>query len=238
MQFLELKTPPEAPLVTGGTATAYTITPTYPATAYAPGARYCVNFNVASGASPTLTISGLATPPTLVRRLGNGAYINIGANDIPAGWVSYVTLLSATQALVEQVQDVLAGTIISYAGTSAPPGYLVCPVAATNISRTAYAALFAAIGTTWGAGDGTTTFGMPFFPADYSALQANGNVGTNTVGQVINHVHSGGVTAYPPYIFGGGATAAAIIQANTGNPTTGGTQNTAAGVRVLRCVKY
>jgi microcystin-dependent protein len=51
------------------------------------------------------------------------------------------------------------GTIIAYAGTSAPTGYLDCDGA--NVSRATYSALFSAIGTTWGVGDGVTTFGVP-----------------------------------------------------------------------------
>ncbi len=51
------------------------------------------------------------------------------------------------------------GTIIQYAGHNAPVGYLRANGAA--VSRTTYAALFAAIGTTHGAGDGSTTFNLP-----------------------------------------------------------------------------
>lgn len=51
------------------------------------------------------------------------------------------------------------GTIIHYAGRTVPSGWLICNGA--NVSRTDYAALFAAIGTTYGAGDGSTTFGLP-----------------------------------------------------------------------------
>lgn len=134
------------------------------------------------------------------------------------------------------------GTIIDLSGTSAPAGYLVCPVSSTNISRTTYAALFAAIGTTWGAGDGSTTFGMPWFAADYASVQANANVGTNSAGAVISHGHSynkfnnAGVTAAGASMCTGDAapisTGSGIINA------TGGAANLAAGVRVLKCVKY
>lgn len=53
----------------------------------------------------------------------------------------------------------LTGSIIAYAGTTTPSGYLECN--GSNVSRTTYAALFTAIGVTWGAGDGTTTFTLP-----------------------------------------------------------------------------
>lgn len=52
-----------------------------------------------------------------------------------------------------------SGSVISYAGSSAPSGWLLCY--GQTVNRTTYAALFAAIGTTHGAGDGSTTFGIP-----------------------------------------------------------------------------
>ena len=51
------------------------------------------------------------------------------------------------------------GSIMPFAGSSAPTGYLLCND--TPISRTTYSALFALIGTTYGAGDGSTTFNIP-----------------------------------------------------------------------------
>lgn len=52
-----------------------------------------------------------------------------------------------------------AGAVLSFAMASAPDGWLKCNGAA--VSRTAYAKLFAAIGTLFGAGDGATTFNLP-----------------------------------------------------------------------------
>lgn len=54
---------------------------------------------------------------------------------------------------------VLPGTVFDYAGTTAPEGYLF--IHGQAVSRTTYAALFAVIGTTYGAGDGSTTFNLP-----------------------------------------------------------------------------
>ena len=51
------------------------------------------------------------------------------------------------------------GMIIEYAGASAPDGWLLCDGSA--VSRTTYAALFTAIGTAYGPGDGSTTFNLP-----------------------------------------------------------------------------
>jgi microcystin-dependent protein len=52
-----------------------------------------------------------------------------------------------------------AGVILPYGGASAPSGYLLCYGQA--VSRSTYAALFSAIGTAYGVGDGTTTFNVP-----------------------------------------------------------------------------
>lgn len=62
------------------------------------------------------------------------------------------------QALTE-VTGVKTGTIISWSTQTPPEGYLKCDGAA--VSRTTYAALFAVIGTTYGAGDDETTFNLP-----------------------------------------------------------------------------
>jgi len=51
------------------------------------------------------------------------------------------------------------GSYITHAGASAPTGYLACNGAA--VSRSTYADLFAVISTTYGAGDGSTTFNLP-----------------------------------------------------------------------------
>ncbi|MFC2714728.1 MAG: phage tail protein, partial [Kingella denitrificans] len=52
-----------------------------------------------------------------------------------------------------------SGTVLYFAGQTAPAGWLKANGAA--VSRTAYAALFAAIGTTYGLGDGRSTFNLP-----------------------------------------------------------------------------
>lgn len=51
------------------------------------------------------------------------------------------------------------GTVLHFAASTPPPGWLVCNGA--TVSRSTYAALFLAIGTTYGAGDGSTTFHLP-----------------------------------------------------------------------------
>ena len=51
------------------------------------------------------------------------------------------------------------GSYIQFAGSQAPEGFLVCN--GGEISRTTYSNLFAVIGTTYGGGDGSTTFNLP-----------------------------------------------------------------------------
>ena len=70
-----------------------------------------------------------------------------GEEIVTAGWVRNACLLP--------------GEIIIWSASNPPAGYLICDGAA--ISRTTYAALFNVIGTTWGAGDGNTTFNLPNF---------------------------------------------------------------------------
>jgi len=55
--------------------------------------------------------------------------------------------------------DILVGMIAPFGMSSVPTGWLACDGSA--VSRTTYADLFTAIGTTWGAGDGSSTFALP-----------------------------------------------------------------------------
>ena len=73
------------------------------------------------------------------------------------------------------------GSIIDFAGTALPAGFLVCN--GNQVSRTTFANLFAVIGTLWGIGDGSTTFNLP----NLSGVVTAGSGGTlpplsNTVG--------------------------------------------------------
>jgi hypothetical protein len=109
---------------TGGTSTAYTITPNPVYTAYAAGMSFVVNFNAACGVSPTLAINGIATPPNLVKENLDGTYSNLAAGDIPINHRSRVTLISATQALVERFIAPFSGSYTSPAQTITLAGAL------------------------------------------------------------------------------------------------------------------
>jgi microcystin-dependent protein len=72
------------------------------------------------------------------------------------------------------------GTVAFWPGATAPSGWLFCAGQAVN--RTTYAALFAAIGTTHGAGDGTTTFNLPDMRSRF--VLARDNMGQGATSRV------------------------------------------------------
>lgn len=53
----------------------------------------------------------------------------------------------------------VVGAVVAFAGSTTPQGWLLCDGSA--VSRTTYAKLFSVIGTTYGSGDGSTTFNLP-----------------------------------------------------------------------------
>lgn len=74
-----------------------------------------------------------------------------------------------------------AGSMVDFAGTSAPGGWLMCDGSA--ISRTVYASLFAAVGTTYGSGDGSTTFNLPDFRGRFARYMDNMGTGAGAAGR-------------------------------------------------------
>lgn len=86
------------------------------------------------------------------------------------------TLQAATKGYVDGLTGAPAGIISAFAGGTAPTGWLACNGAA--VSRTTYATLFAAIGTTWGAGDGVNTFNLPDLRGMF--LRGTGTNGTGS----------------------------------------------------------
>ena len=117
-----------------------------------------------------------------------------------------------------------AGAIVMYGATTAPTGYLLCDGSA--ISRTTYAALFSAISTSYGTGDGSSTFNVPNlqsrFPIGYDGgssygLAATGGAttasytpaGTNsgtslTEAQIPSHTHDTWGSGWPTGSWTGG----------------------------------
>ena len=88
----------------------------------------------------------------------DGYWVELGASapvTASAGDLTGATLASnvVSSALIP------VGVINPYAGSTAPTGWLLC--SNQPVSRTTYSALFAVIGTTYGSGDGSTTFNVP-----------------------------------------------------------------------------
>ncbi len=124
---------------------AITFVPNTPATAEDQNTQ---DTDFAAGLSDCMTRDGQA-PAT--------ANISMGGfqiNDLSPG-------TSPTDAVIlSQISNFIpSGIVQMFAGTSPPTGYLLCD--GTAYSRTTYLNLFSIIGTTFGAGDGSTTFNVP-----------------------------------------------------------------------------
>jgi hypothetical protein len=107
---------------------SYTITPSPAISAYAAGQEFLVTFTNANSDASTLQVSGLASPPAIVKQDSTGAYVALVSGDIPASHRSRMRMLSTTQVqLVDTVpvsaasiyRSYLAGMTLSTAGSSA-----------------------------------------------------------------------------------------------------------------------
>jgi len=88
------------------------------------------------------------------------------------------------------IEGTATGTIVPWSSASVPTGFLECDGAA--VSRSTYSALFAVVGTTYGTGDGSSTFNLPNLqdnvPVGKSGTKALASTGgANTVTPSINN---------------------------------------------------
>lgn len=104
----------------------------------------------------------------LRRSADNVAQIAIQANN---NAIFHRTASSGTWSNWRRL-DVPAGAVQAFALSSAPVDWLECD--GSDVSRTTYADLFAAIGTTFGNGDGSTTFGLPDLRGEFVRGWDNG----------------------------------------------------------------
>ena len=119
-----------------------------------------------------------------------------GLPDIEAADETKVLTVVSGAAAWAAMAGVPAGVFVPYAGETAPAGWLLCDGSA--VSRTTYAALFAAIGEAYGAGDGSTTFNLPDMRGEFLRGWDNGRgidsgraLGSSQSGQNQSHAHSG-----------------------------------------------
>lgn len=120
------------------------------------------------------------------------------------------------------------GTLIDYAGQTAPAGYLVCD--GSLVSRTTYADLFKAIGTLYGTGDGSTTFGLPNLIDKFK--QGASSAGTykeaglpNIKGSLQGDVFGAGISLNFTNLTGAFSASNGNLYSLTGNGQIGNTNN-------------
>ena len=190
-----------------GTLTASGITDT--------GALSASSLTVSGAASlATGSISGIMTAPTA----------STGTNTTQIATTSFVN------ASITANPGVLTGSLLMWPTASAPSGYLACD--GTAVSRSTYAALFAVVSTTFGVGDGSTTFNVPNYqgrsPLGVSGSYALASTGGSADAIVVSHTHTATVTdpghshtvPNSPLVNGSGGTYASGSYITFGTPTT------------------
>lgn len=150
---------------------------------------------------------------------------------IAAGNDGDVLTTSGTTPAWAAPSSLPVGTVLPYAGATAPSGYLLADGSA--VSRTTYSVLFALISTTFGVGDGSSTFNLPDLRGNvpvgkdtgtFNALGATGGEETHTLTTTEMPAH----THTQPWITGGSGTSGIMGGGKDtpgsvigGNPATG-----------------
>jgi len=116
------------------------------------------------------------------------------------------------------------GIVLPYGGSSAPTGFLLAQGQA--VSRTSYAPLFAVLSTTFGIGDGSTTFNLPDLRQKFPiGTAASGTASTlGGTGGAIDHTHTGASHTHtgPSHTHTQGASGNASVGAANGSTGTSG----------------
>ena len=175
-------------------------------------------YSAQTGSAGNFTVNGTLTASGLTDtgNMSVGGTLGVtGATSLTSGSISGVmtaptaaagtnTTQLATTAFVTQ-NAVLTGALLMWPTSSAPTGYLSCD--GTAVSRTTYAALFAVVSTTFGTGDGSTTFNLPNYTNRMPYGTTIGATGGSADAVVVSHTHTATVTdpghshkyAYAPY---------------------------------------
>lgn len=180
---------------------------------------------------------------TIKTPAGNGVVVAQGAaNDI---------YTDGTHVYLTSVADGQAGEVAFFAKNTAPTGWLKANGAA--VSRTAYAALFAAIGVTFGAGDGSTTFNLPDlrgeFPRgwdDGRGVDSGRSFGSIQTDQMQDHWHKAWTQNSNWAASGTGVGVGALFSDVPNGSTPGftvasgsyGPETRPRNVALLACIKY
>jgi phage-related tail fiber protein len=186
------------------------------------------------------TLVSAALAQYIANKQGTNVTDNKSVSELEAMLISAI----AAQINSSLPEGVPAGTII-YVGRNMPPsGYIKANGAI--VSRTTYASLFAAIGTTFGAGDGSTTFGLPDLRAEFirglddgRGIDSGRALGSSQADMLAAHTHTFSVR---PTILSGGNENPPIDSTGTALPyetdSTGGSETRPRNVALLACIKY
>lgn len=247
--------------VSGGTANAQTVTVS--GFANTNGQTFYFVAGATNTGALSLSVNG-GSPISVVKTTTTGTAILTGT-EVVAGNVIGVTYYSTTgqfQLVTNNVSIATPpGQVATYAMTSCPAGWLTANGSA--VSRTTYSVLYSTIGSTWGNGDGSTTFNLPDLRGMFvrgtgtnaTYPTASGpSVGTYAADTYLNHNHtdSGHTHSYNVpsgtsqaiggsgsnyYVSTGGSTTG-TGNANIQNSTTGSTETRPKNYGVLYCIKY
>lgn len=155
-------------------------------------------------------------------------------------WVE-VAYSSALAALSDQ----FVASVSGFARNTPPTGWLKANGAA--VSRTTYAALFGAIGTTFGSGNGSTTFNLPDLRGEFvrgwiddrAGFESGRVYGSAQADELKSHVHAVKKNNLPR---GTGANFFAMddagVDGTENTEMTGGTETRPRNVALLYCIKY
>jgi hypothetical protein len=262
-QFLYLGT-------TGGSADAYTLNPNPSITSYATTQQFTVKINASNlTTTPYLQISGIANPSStaVIKKLNasktevaleigdllvNGIY-KIQRNSTNNAWIVlnpeklFYNLFNATLAtntvLGVQLLSPPIGSIQMWGGYNIPSQWFHCDGA--TLSRSTYANLWNAIGSTWGNGDGSTTFNLPdfrgLFPRSVDAgrgIDPNRAIGSFQDHSIQSHSHF--ISIQNETLAGGGSTLPCNrpggIQVNTN--AVGGTETRPKNLALYFIIKF
>lgn len=149
-------------IVTAGTSTAYTVASfqQFDTLPHLDGKEIAFTPHTTNGATVTLNVDSLGSKP-----LRSAPGVELPAGVIAQG-TPYVAVYNNTdgafylRGFFGSPYLIPLGGMIDFTGTSAPNSSFVIPTG-QPISRTTYAAYFAIVGTTYGTGDGSTTFNVP-----------------------------------------------------------------------------